>query len=48
MRLSVERSDAVAEIDLGEQGRIWPSDDALARWKTVAFEGKAKIVYGGG
>ncbi|WP_396271264.1 DNA polymerase III subunit alpha [Ideonella sp.] len=48
VRLSVERSDAVAEIDLGEQGRIWPSDDALARWKTVAFEGKAKIVYGGG
>ncbi|MBQ0937146.1 DNA polymerase III subunit alpha [Ideonella paludis] len=48
VRLSVERSDAVAEIDLGEQGRIWPSDDALARWKTVAFEGKARIVYGGG
>jgi DNA polymerase-3 subunit alpha len=27
---------AAAEIDLGDDGRIWPSDDALARWRAVA------------
>jgi DNA polymerase-3 subunit alpha len=32
-------------LDLGEDGRFWPSDDALQRWKAVAHGGEAAIVY---
>jgi DNA polymerase-3 subunit alpha len=45
VRLRIERSEARAELDLGEEGRFWPSDDALLRWKAVAHEGEAAIVY---
>jgi DNA polymerase-3 subunit alpha len=45
VRLCIERSEAVAELDLGDEGRFWPSDDALSRWKAVAHRGQAAIVY---
>ena len=45
VRLCIERSEARAELDLGEEGRFWPSDDALLRWKAVAYRGDAAIVY---
>ena len=45
VRLCIERSEARAELDLGEEGRFWPSDDALLRWKAVAHRGEAAIVY---
>jgi len=45
VRLCIERSEASAELDLGDEGRFWPSDDALSRWKAVAHEGQAAIVY---
>jgi DNA polymerase-3 subunit alpha len=45
VRLRIERSEALAELDLGEEGRFWPSDDALSRWKAVAHRGEAAIVY---
>jgi DNA polymerase-3 subunit alpha len=45
VRLCIERSEARAELDLGEEGRFWPSDDALLRWKAVAHGGEAAIVY---
>jgi DNA polymerase-3 subunit alpha len=45
VRLSIERAEAVAELDLGDDGRFWPSDDALSRWKAVAHGGQAAIVY---
>jgi DNA polymerase-3 subunit alpha len=45
VRLRIERSEARAELDLGDDGRFWPSDDALLRWKAVAHEGEAAIVY---
>jgi len=45
VRLCIERSEATAELDLGEDGRFWPSDDALSRWKAVAHRGQAAIVY---
>jgi DNA polymerase-3 subunit alpha len=32
-------------LDLGESSRFWPSDEALARWKTLANEGRAAVVY---
>jgi len=46
VRLMVKRPGATAELDLGTAGRFWPSDQALARWRQLAHEGKAAIVYG--
>jgi DNA polymerase III subunit alpha len=46
VRLMLKRAGATAELDLGAAGRIWPSDAALARWRQLAHEGKARIVYG--
>jgi DNA polymerase-3 subunit alpha len=45
VRLCIERAEAMAELDLGDEGRFWPSDDALSRWKAVAHGGQAAIVY---
>jgi len=45
VRLAIERAEAVAELDLGEEGRFWPSDEALSRWKSIAHGGQAAIVY---
>jgi len=49
LRLQVERQGtavaATAEIDLGDEGRFWPSDEALARCKALAQGGRAEIVY---
>ena len=47
VRLRLKRPSVTAEMDLGEQGRFWPSDEALARWKAIAHEAQAGIVYGG-
>jgi DNA polymerase-3 subunit alpha len=46
VRLQLRRSDAVADLDLGDQARFWPCDEALARWRSVAHGGQASIVYG--
>jgi DNA polymerase III subunit alpha len=45
VRLRLWREAAEAELDLGDAARFWPSDEALARWKTLAHEGRAAIVY---
>jgi len=45
VRLSLKRATATAELDLGDQGRFWPSEEALARWMALAHEGQARIVY---
>ena len=49
VRLQVARQgttvSATAEIDLGDDGRFWPSDEALARCKALAQGGRAEIVY---
>ena len=45
VRLRIERSEAEALLDLGDDGRFWPSDDALSRWKALAHGGQAAIVY---
>ena len=46
VRLRLQRPGASAELDLGAAGRIWPSDEALARWRKLALAGRARIVYG--
>ncbi len=45
VRLRLQRRQATAEIDLGDEARFWPSDEALARWRSVAEGGAATIVY---
>jgi DNA polymerase-3 subunit alpha len=39
---------AVGEVDLGDTARFWPADEALARWRAVAHEGLARVVYEAG
>jgi len=45
LRLLLERPRASAELDLGDDGRFWPCDEALARCKALAHEGRATVVY---
>jgi DNA polymerase III subunit alpha len=45
IRLLIDRERAEAVLDLGDGARFWPSDEALARWKTLAHEGRAAVVY---
>ena len=44
LRLTVQRELACAELDLGEEGRVFPSDEALARCQSIA-PGQARVVY---
>jgi DNA polymerase III subunit alpha len=48
VRLQLTRTQARAELDLGDEGRFWPTDEALARWRQVAHAGQAVIVYEAG
>jgi DNA polymerase-3 subunit alpha len=45
IRLRLQHAAATAELDLGDEARFWPSDEALARWRSVAHGGAASIVY---
>ncbi len=44
VRLVLERESASGELDLGEEGRFFPSDAALARWREGSH-GRASVVY---
>jgi len=45
VRLWVKRDQAVAELQLGEEAKFFPSDAALASWMAQADQGRAQIVY---
>jgi len=49
VRLLLERrgaaSGVMAQIELGDQARFYPSDAALASWAEQADEGRAAVVY---
>jgi DNA polymerase-3 subunit alpha len=47
VRLQLQRAEATADLDLGDEARFWPCDEALARWRSVAHGGQASIVYHG-
>jgi DNA polymerase-3 subunit alpha len=49
VRLVLRRERAQGELDLGDDARFYPSDQALARWQ-AATHGQATVVYdtGGG
>jgi DNA polymerase-3 subunit alpha len=44
VRLVLERESATGELDLGDDGRFFPSDAALARWREGSH-GRASVVY---
>ena len=45
IRLSLAREGAVADLQLGDNARFFPSDAALASWMAQAEKGQAQIVY---
>ncbi|MDB5875551.1 MAG: dnaE1 [Ramlibacter sp.] len=45
VRLALRRDEAVAELQLGEEAKFFPSDAALASWMAQADQGLAQIVY---
>jgi DNA polymerase-3 subunit alpha len=45
IRLAVRRDEAVAELQLSDDTRFFPSDAALASWMAQADGGQAQIVY---
>ncbi len=45
IRLALHRERASGEVDLGEAARFYPTDEALARWRSGASQGKAEVVY---
>lgn len=45
VRLVVQREQAIAELQLGEQAKFFPSDAALASWMAQADRGLAQVVY---
>jgi DNA polymerase-3 subunit alpha len=42
--LAIQRHSAQAEVELGEDARFYPSDEALQRW-LAACQGRARVVY---
>jgi len=46
VRVQLQRAEACAELELGDEARFWPSDEALASWRSLAARGQASVVYG--
>ena len=44
VRLVLEREAACGELDLGDEGRFFPTDAAIARWREGSH-GRASVVY---
>ncbi|MFY7939957.1 MAG: DNA polymerase III subunit alpha, partial [Burkholderiaceae bacterium] len=47
VRLQLQRANVAAEIDLGEDARFFPSDQALDDWRARAHGAQALVVYDG-
>ena len=45
LRLYLWRAEAQAQIDLGDEARFWPCDEALMRCRSIARGGGARVVY---
>ena len=45
VRLHLECEGASADLDLGDDARFWPSDEALALWRGCAADAQAEVVY---
>jgi DNA polymerase-3 subunit alpha len=40
-----EAMGAEGELDLGDASRFWPAEEALTRWRALAHDGQATVVY---
>ncbi|HEY1103062.1 MAG TPA: OB-fold nucleic acid binding domain-containing protein, partial [Burkholderiaceae bacterium] len=45
VRLALQRATVHAEIQLGDDARVFPSDAALASWMAQADQGQVAVVY---
>ena len=45
IRLCLRRPEVSADIELGDAALFWPCDEALARWRQLALDGQASVVY---
>ena len=45
LRRQTNGGGAQGEIDLGDEARFWPCDEALARWRGIAHRGQAQVIY---
>ena len=45
VRLQLRRERVEAELELGDEARFWPCDEALACWRDLAHAGQAEVVY---
>ena len=45
LRLHLWRAEVQAQIDLGDEARFWPTDEALMRCRSIARGGQARVVY---
>jgi DNA polymerase-3 subunit alpha len=45
MRVKIRTATATGELDLGDQGRFWPTDDALAKCKQIMPAQPPQVVY---
>jgi DNA polymerase-3 subunit alpha len=45
IRLQLRRERASADLDLGDEARFWPCDEALALWRRAAQDEQAEVVY---
>jgi DNA polymerase III subunit alpha len=41
----VKRTTAGCKVEMGNDARFWPCDEALGRWRSIAHSGAAHIVY---
>ena len=45
LRLQIQRVTAVAELEQGDAGRFWPTDEVLARCRDLAQGGRAANIH---
>lgn len=45
VRLLITKSNSLGELDLGEEGRFFPTDDALQSWRKEAPQAEVSLVY---
>ena len=45
IRRTAEHGEVRGDLDLGEQARFYPCDEALERWRLAAHARAARVVY---
>jgi DNA polymerase-3 subunit alpha len=45
LRRRADQGEVTGDLDLGEQARFYPSDEAIERWRAAADGRRARVVY---